>query len=148
MMLRSGPDSIRRSAACKIRKMQESRIIGNDEWLTQAGDVFPSGGYNFPHALRTEEEMSLILGVLPPTAACDIRAAGERRRRTDRDAARHARAGRLRDLGFRIEHTPDPMNEDHVSAYWEDGVWDEKAAGMFCRAFSAPNPRMEGAPGG
>jgi hypothetical protein len=119
----------------------QADYIDSETWLTQAGKAYPSGGYEFQHALRpeSEAEVSLILGRLSPTDACDIRALGERARRMDQDAARYARAGRLRDLGFEVEHTPELGTADHVSAYRKNGeAWDAETASKFCRAFRAP----------
>jgi hypothetical protein len=126
--------------------MTRVRHIEDDEWLTQAGDAFPTGGYLFQHALRRqigEVEVSLVFGDVSPTEACDLRAIGEKNRATDRDACRTARAGRLRQLGFHIAHTPEGAHKRHVSAYWADGEWDERAAERFCRAFLAPAANME-----
>ena len=110
-------------------------------YVTQAGDRYRKGGYNFPHALRQEElEMSLTIGRLTPAQACDLRATAEAVRNTARDAARYALVGRLEELKFRIEATPTDVNPDHVSAYWDDGPWDAAVASLFCRAFQAPQP--------
>lgn len=100
---------------------------------------------SFVTPYAAESWISLLAGNLPPSIACAIRAFGQRRRNDSRDAARVVSAARLRQLGFRIEHTPQDLIPDHVSAYWDDGPWDAKVAELFCRAFRAPVSQTEGA---
>jgi hypothetical protein len=128
--------------------MVEPRDLQPGEWLTQAGDKYANGGYNFPHRLRAgHEELSLWIGCLTPEEACDRRS-GMGKRSKNRDSCRRTTVQRLQELHFRVEHTPDDVNSDHVSAYWTGDSWDDEAAELVCRAFYAPRPDHEGGPDG
>lgn len=123
------------------------RELQPEEWVTQAGDSYSKGGHRFRHSNRpSEPDVSLAIGALSPREVCDLRGQAERNRKTTRDSARRARVGRLRDLGFRVEHTPRPWNPKHVSAYWDDGSWTDGVAEKFCSAFHAPRPPQNGDP--
>lgn len=87
--------------------------------------------------------MSLLAGSLTPAQACGIRDIGQRSPDESRYAARFVSVRRLRQLDFRVEHTPQPFAPEHVSAYWDQGEWDARVAGLFCRAFAAHVPEME-----
>ncbi|WP_394427435.1 hypothetical protein [Streptomyces sp. SGAir0957] len=118
--------------------------ITDEMWLTQAGDCYSSGGYSFPHGLRSERgelDVSLIIGKLSVSEACEVRDIGEANPRPRKHAARHAQVSRLKQLNFRIVSTPTDVNPQHASAYWDDGPWDARIAERFCRAFQTPIPQ-------
>src|SRR5260221_10719341 len=127
--------------------MPEVREIGETETLTQAGER-KAGGFSFPHSLQDgQPDVSLTAGELSAADACFLwhMGLGKRSEKSMRgDVARRATAGRLRELRFRVEHTPDLANPDHVSAYWDHGEWDAKVADLFCRAFTSTVTRPEG----
>lgn len=127
--------------------MPDGRKLQPEEWVTQAGASYSAGGHKFRHSNRPyEPDVSLALGALSPAEVCALRGRGQRQRKTNRDAARRAKVGRLRDLGFRVEHTPRDWNLKHVSAYWDDGPWTDEVAEKFCSAFHAPRPPQDGDP--
>jgi hypothetical protein len=106
--------------------------------LTQYGDglVRP----NFRNRLRShigETEMSLIYGEL------DADAAGLLITKVvpPKPLARHTTAGRLRQEGFIVRHSPTSTNARHVSVYppWLDdgyGDWDDDLATSFDACFT------------
>lgn len=118
----------------------KGRDIGDDDPLTQHGSQLADGTFRFRNALRTdrnpvERSMSLLDGALSPGDAARARHGQAPK---PRDAARATTAGRLRQEGFRVEHTPRmPMSQLHVSVYW-DGEWDDDVAMAFDSCFGKP----------
>lgn len=114
-------------------------VITDDEWLTHHGTRRADGTEAFRCMLREmpgkrEADMSLIRGRLTAEEAGRARLGLSRNPR--RDAARHTTAGRLREAGFRVEHTPRlPGSPWHVSVFWDHGIWDADVGKSFEACF-------------
>lgn len=117
----------------------EGDAIADNEWLTQHGTKRADDSVAFRAALRnmpgkTELDMSMIRGRVGAERAGELRLGSSRR--PERDAARHALAGRFRAAGFRVEHTPRyPRTPWHVSIFWDHGEWDSDVAKLFNSCF-------------
>lgn len=116
-------------------------VLPDDQELTQCGTKLAGGSYRFRNMPRTERDppersLSLLRGALTPHEA--MTAAFGTHRKCHRDAARQTTAGTLREVGFRVEHTPRyPLSPDHVSVYWS-GDWDDDVGDLFDGCFQDP----------
>lgn len=109
----------------------EPREIADDEELTQYGRVTSApanpdhpGIPTFriaPRADADSDGLSLMLG--HQTADEMVRAVRRFPKLTSDDRVRYVTAGRLRDAGFVVRHTPTRKNPGHVSVT-KDGEWD------------------------
>jgi hypothetical protein len=99
-----------------------ARPIGDKEVLTHYGI---GNEFRTTPRWRIEESMSLLVGQLTgEEAAARILKGGPRG--DGSDCARYTTAGRLRQAGFTVVHTPNRKNPDHVSVSCE-GPWDDEA---------------------
>jgi hypothetical protein len=64
------------------------------------------------------------------------------------DGVRHARVGALRDAGFKVRHSPNQRNPDHVTISYP-GDWDDYVALLFKQCFAVRrwNQSTEGVSG-
>ena len=114
-------------------------VLDADQKLTQCGIQYFHGSFRFPNSLRSDRDppevsMSVLLGTFAPSEA-QIEAYGPGHGPKPRDAVRRTTAGRLREAGFRVVHTPRvPMSPNHVSVYW-DGDWDDDVTAVFDECF-------------
>jgi hypothetical protein len=116
------------------------RRIEDDDPLTQHGRQMSDGSFDFRNRLRVtlsppETTMSLLDGRFSPDEAGELRFGHRRRNQRHPNAARYTTAGKLRNEGFQVTHTPRlPMSPNHVSVTW-DGDWDGEVAGRFDACF-------------
>lgn len=115
-----------------------AREILDDEELSQYGTV-TDDWRNQPRPFETD--VSLLLGRWDPVSAGDvIRWRGGGALQDGTEVIRCTTAGTLRSAGFRVHHTPNRRNPDHVSVT-AVGTWN---SGAFERCFTeyqvAPEP--------
>lgn len=118
--------------------------------LTQYGRL--TGQPHFRCALRSwnnETELSLLLGERTEAEACALNT----QLPTGGATVRHVTAGRLREAGFVVVHSPSPGNDQHVSVYPPKGQddqpleWEEsgRLAALFDACFTGVVPGAEDA---
>jgi hypothetical protein len=111
--------------------------IPDDAWLSQVGKRRSDGTFRFTERLRAhkeppERDISFILGKLSPVEARKIAFGAGTPLRPGYDAVRHAQAGTLRSVGFRVDHTPRHGGSRlHVSVFWDGGEWDDTVAELL-----------------
>lgn len=119
-----------------------ARELGGDDPVSQAGTMRADKTFKFterPRPARNPPETSLSLldGSFGPHDA-NYNAFGYHPN-CKRDASRETTVGRLRDVGFRVEHTPRlPRSPLHVSVYWDESEWDDDVAIAFSKCFDSP----------
>lgn len=105
--------------------------IGDDEWITQKiSRSRPDINSPRPQDLGRP---SAIRGRCSVERAYQLVVKGGRA--DEDDGVRYAKAGELRDAGFRIIPTPTVRNRNHVSISME-GDWGDTAARKFMECFS------------
>jgi hypothetical protein len=111
--------------------------IADDAWLSQLGKRVGSGEFRFachlrPHKEPPERDLSFILGKFAPAEARRIAYGTLTRLRPGYDAVRYVKAGTLRSVGFRVDHTPRHGGGLlHVSVFWDGGEWDDTVAELL-----------------
>lgn len=113
------------------------RELEDSEMVTQIGSRRRNGGFSFHSAPRpwrepAEEALSWVIGELDPRDA-RLAAFGPNASLSPKsDAVRHAQVGCLRSKGFRVDHDPYPMNQNHVLVRWNgDGPWDDRVSDLL-----------------
>ena len=122
------------------RHQIEKIRIDDAHWLTQYGaQTADQAVANFRSAPRPNEaDMSLLLGRLEPMVAEIL----VRKYITGTAMARYALARSLREAGFKVEHTPSPMNPLHVSVFPATN-WDAASAEGFHSCFTDQHDRED-----
>lgn len=115
--------------------------IGDDEWLSQYGTIHkPIAGKPFKCCPTFgQTDISMMRG----RRTVDEMARSVNRKRSDGavpgEGVRRVLAGRLRDAGLLVHHTPRPLNPAHVSVLRLDGSgeWTEDDKRRFEACFEA-----------
>jgi hypothetical protein len=115
--------------------------LGDDEWLSQYGTIHhPIDGDPFKcRPTWGQVELSLIRG----RRSVDEAAKSVNRKRSTGafpgEGVRYVTAGRLREAGFRVWHSPTAFNPNHVSVATmdPDGVWTDDDKKRFVACFDA-----------
>lgn len=119
---------------------QDPMELPDDLRMTQYGERPPYGD-GFRDRLREsvgETELSMILGEVDALAAAVL----VTRYLAPGALSRVTTAGRLREAGFRVVHSPTKTNRLHVSVYpplteaGEPAEWDDKMASLFNACFT------------
>ena len=128
--IRSVPPQHRRP---RTKHEVKAIAIQDDHELTQFGTrAADMTTATFRSALRPgETEMSLLLSRLEPLASELL----VRKYVSGTAVARYAVTGRLREAGFKVEHTPSSMNPLHVSVF-AAADWDSDTASLFDSCFT------------
>lgn len=115
--------------------MVEPRKIDDDDELTQYG-------FSAPHPVFHDrpkpgwDAMSMILGRLTPLeAAVRVRGQIDAERMVGHEA-RYTTARVLRSAGFTVRHTPNRMNDLHVSVSPTAGSWNDASCTLFNSCFN------------